>query len=129
MLAVSSGPELDDGLTILVRHEPDYVLVTVAGEVDFASAAGLRERLFTLASAGRPLVADLDRVSFIDAAGLGVLAGAARQAAAHGASLRVVCARRQVRRLFSLTRLDQAVPLAASLAEAREAAGADAEAV
>ena len=72
MLAASDGPDLDDVLTVLVRHEPDYVLVTVAGEVDFASAAGLRERLFTLASAGRPLVADLDRVSFIDAAGLGV---------------------------------------------------------
>ena len=55
MLAASSGPDLDDVLTVLVRHEPDYVLVTVAGEVDFASAAGLRERLFTLASAGRPL--------------------------------------------------------------------------
>lgn len=129
MLAASGGPDLDDVLTVLVRHEPDYVLVTVAGEVDFASAAGLRERLFTLASAGRPLVADLDRVSFIDAAGLGVLAGAARQAAAHGASLRVVCARRQVRRLFRLTQLDQAVPVAASLAEVQRAAGADAEAV
>ena len=82
MLAASDGPDLDDVLTVLVRHEPGYVLVTVAGEVDFASAAGLRERLFTLASAGRPLVADLDRVSFIDAAGLGALAGAARQAAA-----------------------------------------------
>jgi ABC-type transporter Mla MlaB component len=75
MLAASDGPDPDDVLTVLVRHEPDYVLVTVAGEVDFASAAGLRERLFALASAGRPLVADLDRVSFIDAAGLGVLAG------------------------------------------------------
>jgi anti-sigma B factor antagonist len=124
MLAVSGGPELDDGLTVLVRHEPDYVLVTVAGEVDFASAAGLRERLFTLASAGRPLVADLDRVSFIDAAGLGVLAAAARQAAANGASLRVVCARRQIRRLFRLTRLDQAVPVAASLAEVQKACSA-----
>ena len=129
MLAVSDGPDLDDVLTVLVRHEPDYVLVTVAGEVDFASAAGLRERLFTLASAGRPLVVDLDRVSFIDAAGLGVLAGAARQAAAHGASLRVVCARRQIRRLFGLTQRDQAVPVAASLAEVQVAAGTDAEAV
>jgi anti-sigma B factor antagonist len=129
MLAASGPDNDDDAVTVRVRHEPEYVLVTVAGEVDFASAAGLRDRLFTLAATGRPLVADLDRVSFIDAAGLGVLAGAARQAAAHGASLRVVCARRQVRRLFSLTRLDQAVPLTASLAEAREAAGADAEAV
>jgi anti-sigma B factor antagonist len=129
MLAASDGPDLDDVLTVLVRHEPDYVLVTVAGEVDFASAAGLRERLFALACAGRPLVADLDRVSFIDAAGLGVLAGAARQAAAEGASLRVVCARRRVRRLFGLTQLDQAVLLAASLAELQVVAGADAEAV
>ena len=129
MLVANGGPDLDDVLTILVRHEPDYVLVTVAGEVDFASAAGLRERLFTLASVGRPLVVDLDRVSFIDAAGLGVLACAARQAAAHGASLRVVCARRQVRRLFGLTQLDQAMPVAASLAEVKKAAGADAEAV
>jgi len=129
MLAASGPDQDDDAVTVRVRHEPGYVLVTVAGEVDFASAARLRERLFTLADTGRPLVADLDRVSFIDAAGLGVLAGAARQAAAHGASLRVVCARRQVRRLFSLTRLDQAVPLAASLAEVLQAAGADAEAV
>ena len=45
MLAASRGPDEDDGLTVLVRHEPGYVLVTVAGEVDFASAAGLRERL------------------------------------------------------------------------------------
>ena len=84
MLAASRGPDEDDVLTVLVRHEPGYVLVTVAGEVDFASAAGLRERLVTLVAAGRPLVADLDRVSFIDAAGLGALAGAARHATAHG---------------------------------------------
>ena len=129
MLAASDGPDLDGVLTVLVRHEPDYVLVTVAGEVDFASAAGLRERLFTLASAGRPLVADLDRVSFIDAAGLGVLAGAARQAAAEGTSLQVVCARHRVRRLFGLTQLDQTVPVAASLAEVQVTAPADAEAV
>jgi anti-sigma B factor antagonist len=129
MLAASAGPDEDDALTVRVRREPGYVLVTLAGEVDYASVTGLRERLFTLAATGRPLVADLDRVSFIDASGLGVLAGAARQAAAHGGSLRVVCARRQIRRLFGLTRLDQAVPLAASLAEVQELAGADAEAV
>jgi hypothetical protein len=50
-------------------------------------------------------------------------------AAAEGASLQVVCARRRVRRLFGLTRLDQAVPVAESLAEVQVAALADAEAV
>ena len=115
---------------IRVRHEPEYVLVTVTGEVDFATVARLRDRLFALAGTGRHLVADLDRVSYIDAAGLGVLAGAARRAAMHGASLHVVCARRQIRRLFRFIGLDRVVPLAGSLAEAlREVAGANAEAV
>jgi anti-sigma B factor antagonist len=115
---------------ILVRHEPNYVLVMVAGEVDYGTVAGLRERLFALAASGRHLVADLDRVSFIDAAGLGALAGAARQAAAHGGSLHVVCAGPQIRRLFGVTGLDRAVPLAGRLADAlQEVTGADAAAV
>ena len=119
-------PAENDRPAVRVRFEPGYVLVTVAGEVDFATAPGLRKRLFALARAGRPLVADLDGVSFIDAAGLGVLAGAARRAAWQGGSLRVVCARPQIRRLFGLTGLDRAVPLAGCLAEAlQEVAGAD----
>ena len=121
----------DEDLSVRVQYEPGYVLITAAGEIDFASVAGLRERMYTLAATGRPLVADLDRVSFIDAAGLGALAGAARQAAAHGASLRVVCARPRIRRLFRITGLDQAIPSAGTLGEALGmlASAAKAEAV
>lgn len=118
---VGSGtprPIPDDELTIRVRHAPNYVLVAVAGEVDIATVAGLRERLVALAAGSRPLVTDLDQVSFIDAAGLGALAGAARLAAGHGSSLHVVCARQQVRRLFRITGLDRSIPLARTLAEA-----------
>ena len=43
---------------------------------------GLHERLFELAASGRPLVADLDQVSFIDSAGLAALVGTAKRAAA-----------------------------------------------
>ena len=108
----------DGELTIRVRHTPKYVLVAVAGEIDIATVAGLRERLVTLAARGRPLVTDLDQVGFIDAAGLGALAGAARVAAEHGGGLHVVCARQQVRRLFRITGLDHSIPLARTLAEA-----------
>jgi anti-anti-sigma factor len=107
---------------IRVRCEPEYVLITLAGEVDFAAVASLSERLFALAASGRPIVADLDRVSFIDAAGLGVLAGASRRAVAHGGSLHVVCARRQTRRLFRMTKLDRVIPLAGTIAEALQLA-------
>ena len=118
----------DGALTVRVRHEPGYVLVTVAGEADFASVAGLRERLFGLTDTSRPLVVDLDRVSFIDAAGLGVLAGAARRAAAHGGRLAVVCARPRIRRLIGVAGLDRAVSLAGTADEALRILSPDAKA-
>ncbi len=110
-------------LTVRVRREPGYAFVTVTGEIDIVTVARLREELDGLAAAGLAVVADLDRVSFIDAAGLGALAGAAGLAAAHGGSLRVVCARPLTRRLFVLTGLDRPVPLA-TLAEALKAVAA-----
>jgi anti-sigma B factor antagonist len=117
----ASGPVLAIG----VRRGAGHVLVTVAGEVDIATVPRLREQLFALAAGGRPLIADLDRVSFIDAAGLGVLAGAAGRAAAHGGSLHVVCARDRTRRLLRLTGLDRPAGLAGTVGEAlqRLAAG------
>jgi anti-sigma B factor antagonist len=105
-------------MTIQTRREPGYVVVTIAGEVDIATVARLRERLSDLAAGGLPLVADLDQVSFIDATGLGALAGAARAATEHGSSLHLVCARQQTRRLFRVTGLDRQIPLARNLAEA-----------
>ena len=110
-------------LTIQARREPGYVVVTVAGEVDIATVAALRERLSALAAGGLPLVADLDQVSFIDATGLGALAGAAREAAEHGTSLHLVCAQPQTRRLFRVTGLDRQIPLAHDLAEVLRALG------
>jgi anti-sigma B factor antagonist len=104
-------------LTVRARREAGCVVVTIAGEVDIATVARLRARLSALAAPGIPLVADLDQVSFIDATGLGALAGAAREAAAQGVSMYVVCDRAQTRRLFRVTGLDRQIPLARDLAE------------
>jgi anti-sigma B factor antagonist len=114
-------------LAIGVRREAGHAVVTVAGELDIATMPWLREQLSVLVASGGAVIADLDRVCFIDAAGLGVLAGAAGRAAAHGGSLHVVCARGRIRQLFRLTGLDRSVPLAATLAETLQmlAAGPD----
>ena len=93
---------MDKALTIRVRRGPGHTILT-AGETDIATVARFRARLFALAGEGRPVIADLDQVSFIDASGLRALVGAARRAAAHGTSLHVVCARSQTRQLFHLT--------------------------
>jgi anti-sigma B factor antagonist len=112
---------MGEALTIEARHERGYPIVTVVGEIDIATAPRLRERLFELAARGRPLVADLDQVRFIDSAGLAALVGVAKRAAAHGGSLHVVCARPKVRQLFRLTGLDRQLPPARTLDEALDA--------
>ena len=111
---------MDDRLTIGVRRGPGHVIVTAAGEIDIFTVARLREVLLTLADSGQPVITDLDRVTFLGAAGLGALAGAARRAA-RGASLHVACARPQTRQLIQLTGLDRTLRLARTQAEALQA--------
>jgi anti-sigma B factor antagonist len=109
---------MDDPLTITVRSEQDHAIATLAGEIDITTVAQLRERLSGLVSSSRHLVIDLDRVTFIDAAGLSALVAAANLAAAHGTGLYVVCARPQILKLLSLTGLDRRLPCAPTLDEA-----------
>jgi anti-sigma B factor antagonist len=112
---------MGDALDITVRGERGVVIAAVAGDVDISTVAQLRECLFELADSGETLIVDLNRVAFIDSAGLGALVGAARRAAAHGTSLHVVCARAQTRQLFHLTGLDRQLHLARTLTEALQA--------
>jgi anti-sigma B factor antagonist len=107
-------------LTFETRHERDCSIVTVAGEIDITTVAGVRERLFELAASGRPIVADLDQVGFIDSTGLGVLVGAVKRATSSGGSLRVVSAQPNIWRLFHMTGLDSEIPLSRTLEEARQ---------
>ena len=115
---------MDEALTIEVRQGHGYTIVTAAGEIDISTVARLRECVFDLAASGRPLVADLDQVSFIDSTGLAALVGTAKRAAACSGSLTAVCDRPKIRQLFRLTGLDCRIPLASTLDEAREALAA-----
>ena len=114
---------MSEALTIGVRSEQDRAIATIAGEIDVSTVTRLRERLFELAASGRHLVIDLDQVTFIDSAGLSALVGTANQAAAHGTSVHVVCARPKIRKVFRLTGLDRRLPPAATLDEALAASG------
>ena len=82
------------------------VLLTVSGEVDSSTAPRLRE-VVDAAFADRvpTLTVDLDGVTFLDSAGLCVLAGAHRRAAESGVLLRVVASSRAVIRPLQITGL------------------------
>jgi anti-sigma B factor antagonist len=121
---------MDDELAITVCRERGVVIAAVAGDIDISTVPRLRERLFKLADGGGTLIVDLNRVTFIDSAGLGALVGAARGATAHDGSLHAVCARPQTRKLLWLTGVDRRIPMAATvdgalmfLATSRDAPG------
>jgi anti-sigma B factor antagonist len=119
---------MGDALTITVRSERGVVIAAVTGEIDISTVAQLRERLFELADNGGTLIVDLNRVTFIDSAGLGALVGTARRAAAHGGSLHAVCSQPQTRKLLWMTGVDRRIPLESSLDEALASASAAREA-
>jgi anti-sigma B factor antagonist len=106
---------MGDALTITVRSERGVVIAAATGEIDLSTVSQLRERLFELADSGGTLIVDLNRVTFIDSAGLGALVSAARRADAHGGSLYAVCSRPQTRKLLWLTGVDRRIPLAATV--------------
>jgi anti-sigma B factor antagonist len=121
---------MGEELSVTVRRERGIVIAEVIGDIDVTTVAGLRERLFELADSGQPLIVDLNRITFIDSSGLGVLVGAARRADAHGGSLHVVCSRPQPRKLLWTTGVDRRIPLNAtvdgalmSLTNSRDAPG------
>jgi anti-anti-sigma factor len=106
---------MGDELTVTVRPERGVVIAEVTGDIDMSTVARLRERLFEVADSGQPLIIDLNRISFIDSTGLGVLIAAARRAGLHGGSLHAVCSRPQTRKLLWLTGVDRRIPLSATM--------------
>ena len=62
---------MDGELAMTVRRERGVVIVAVTGDVDISTVTRLRERLSELTDGGQTLIVDLNRVTFIDSAGLG----------------------------------------------------------
>lgn len=90
-----------------------WLVVSVVGEVDLATAPRFRSELLGGAAAVAAgehtgLAVDLTDCALIDSVGLGVLVGAARRARSTGAAF-AVAAGPSVRTTFSRTRLDEII--------------------
>ena len=119
---------MGDEMSVTVRSERGVVIAAVVGDIDLSTVAGLRERLSELADSGQPLLLDLNRVTFIDSTGLGVLVGVSRRAAVHGTSVHAVCSQPQTRKLLWLTGVDRRIPLADTVEEALQSVTASRDA-
>jgi anti-sigma B factor antagonist len=104
--ATSVEPSTTDLVTVEVAPTESGVRVIAAGEIDSTSAPVLREQLESiLGTEAGEIVVDLVQVTFLDSAGLCVLAAAHRRAVSQGVRLQVVAASRAVIRPLQITGL------------------------
>ncbi|TNM68127.1 STAS domain-containing protein [Streptomyces sp. NP160] len=113
----------DQSLHVLLERQADALVLTVVGEVDLYSvpvlSAAALDALQTLQQAGsqgrdedRPcLVLDLEAVSFMDSAGLGVLVGVLRRAKQQGVTFSLVAPQAAVMSLLHITGLTGVMPI------------------
>jgi anti-anti-sigma factor len=113
-------PTIDDQPILAVTDEivEGTRVLRCVGEIDLASAPGLRARLSDVQVDGPPhVVLDLTGVTFIDSLGLGTLIGAHKRARVLRGSL-VIVPSDAARRVLAATALDRVFEIRATLAEA-----------
>jgi len=81
----------------------DVHIVTLEGELDLLTGGGLADWLVVLA--GSTVVIDLQRLTFIDSAGIGALVRARNQLIEAGDDLVLTRPQSNIRRLFEVTGL------------------------
>ncbi len=108
-------------LDIKTEQTDGICVMTLGGEVDVYTAPRLKEALVREIEAGCVrIIADLEGVDFIDSSGLGVLVGGLRRAKERDGTIRLVCTRENILKIFRITGLDKVFAIFADTAEARE---------
>jgi anti-sigma B factor antagonist len=93
--------------------DPPTATVILDGEIDIAAAPAIRRFLMAATSGGDVhLAVDMSGVTFIDAAGIGVLVAAANRARETGGSVSLLAPSPQVRRVLGVLHLDAILPAA-----------------
>ena len=96
-----------------VVSDPPSATVVLDGEIDIATCPPIRRSLMAAISGGDVhLAVNMSGVTFIGAAGIGVLVAAANRAREAGGSLSLLAPSRQVRRLLDVFHLDAILPTA-----------------
>jgi anti-anti-sigma factor len=108
---------------IQTEHRANVAVVIAEGELDAFVAPDLTST-FELLRGERLLVLDIGRVSFMDSTALGLVARFVRTTREEGAEIRVVLPKGTARRIFEITTLDTALPVAPSRGHALAELGA-----
>lgn len=108
-------------LDVTVDRTNSACTLAVTGEVDVYTSPVLKSYIVSALDDGcSDLVVDLEGVEFIDSSGLGVLVSGLRRVKEHGGSMRLVCTRENILKIFRITGLDKVFPVFTNVGEAIE---------
>jgi anti-anti-sigma factor len=112
-------------MELIVRQESvdGAVLLRVAGEIDSSNVGEFAERLATAIpqdcdDPSRPLVVDLQDVTFFGSAGLNAVLACHEKGTANGATVRLVATKPEVLDPIRVTKLDSVLALYPTVSEA-----------
>jgi anti-sigma B factor antagonist len=112
-------------LAIETERHGETTLLVLRGDLELNTAADLREALVGVIGERARIVVDLEAVSFLDSAGLGILVGGLKRARERDGDLELICSSRAVLRPLELTGLDRAFTIHRGRDGAGLAPGAD----
>jgi anti-sigma B factor antagonist len=109
----------ETAFSVSVETTERCAVVSVVGEVDVATAPGLRDQLNESMALGLPiLVVDMLQTTFLDSTGLGILIETMKETESRGTSLRIVASDPRLLKVFTITGLTESFDIRTTRQEA-----------
>jgi anti-sigma B factor antagonist len=106
-------------LNITTARDGNVCRISVQGEIDVYTSPVLKAEIVDAVEQGCiNLIIDIDGVGFIDSSGLGVLVSGLRRVKENAGSMRIVCTKDNILKIFRITGLDRVFPVFSSAEEA-----------
>ena len=111
---------MEESFGVSEENSGSNTVLSVAGELDIATAPELRDRLEEAIDRvpQGTVVVDLLKVTFIDSTALGVLIGGLKRSQSAGGSFRIVVAEPRILKIFEITGLTEVFSIFQTLAGA-----------
>ncbi len=83
-------------------------VIELRGEIDLSTSPSFKEKVYEIIESGKKdVVIDLNGLEFMDSTGLGVLVATLKKTSVEGGSIRLICNKRSILKIFTITGLDK----------------------
>jgi anti-sigma B factor antagonist len=91
-----------------VKDVGGFPVIELKGEIDLSTSPIFKEKLYEIVESGKSdLIIDLNGLDFMDSTGLGVLVAVLKKTSLEGGTIRLVCNKRKIVKVFAITGLDK----------------------